>query len=477
METADPDRKDDSLSSRIRDYYMGLTISKKILLGYMIMAFLLIVTSLFTLLSLKRLNSLQQSILLEDIKISELSERLSSIMVKEELYGRRYAILAVPEMLEIFVKSVDEAKETIRALAQLNAGAQGLITLHNEFENLFLKYFKYSKNLFSPEARKLDALIKRKHQEMEELVSKIYSESKLSQREKISKGSQISLAAYRIAGALCITGLFLGLVSGLFITRNISFSIDKLKRATREVAEGKFDYIPEIKSRDELGELADAFSEMAKKLKKLEEMYLDASPLTRLPGGVAIENVLRKRINSKAPLAFCLVDMDNFKAFNDRYGYAKGSEVIKMLGRIVENAVEKYDGEGGFVGHVGGDDFVVITRPDTYHRICSEIIAEFDKKIIDFYDAEDLKMGYIIGKTRQGVEMKFPIMTVSIAVVTNQQRELYDPVQVGEIAAELKEYAKSMQGSLYVVDKRRRDLRQAPDSDNIIRFPARDTDA
>jgi len=477
MEPVENRQKAQGFAGRLRDYYLGLTISRKILLGYMIMALLLIITSIFTLLSLKRLNTIQEGVLNRDIKILELTERLSETIVKEELYARRYAILGSPDMLEIFVKVKDEAKELISSIVQLDKSASSLLAIHDEYTELFLKYFKYSKDLLSPQAKRYDSLIKKTHAELIDQITKLNQNARLSQREKTFKTSVISLKAYRTAGVLCMIGLLLGLASAVLITRNISSSIDELKRATDEISEGRFEAIPDIKNRDELGELAKAFSEMAKKLKKLEEMYLDASPLTRLPGGVAIENILRKRINAKTPLAFCLIDMDNFKAFNDRYGYARGSEVIKALGNIVENVVKKYGKEEDFVGHIGGDDFVVITVPERYPKICSEIITEFDSAIVHFYDLEDRKAGYIIGKTRQGQEMKFPIMTISIAVVTNQQRELIDPVQVGEIAAELKEYAKSIHGSIYVVDKRRKDSRQPLNEDNVIRFPKKDVDA
>ncbi len=396
------------------------------------------------------------------------------VIVREEVYGRRYAILGSPEMLEIFWKSTDEAKNLINTLSELDKSAEGLIKLHEEFTGLFIKYFKHSKDLLSPQAKRDEQLIKKGHEKLSEVITGLNEGARKSQRTKTLEGSMISLRTYRIAGLLCAIGLILGFASVVFITHNISSSVDKLKRATQEIAEGRFDIIPDLKNKDELGELARAFADMAKRLKKLEEMYLDASPLTRLPGGVAIENVLRKRINSKAPLAFCLVDMDNFKAFNDRYGYARGSEVIKALGNIIENAVRKYGKEEDFIGHIGGDDFVIITVPERYPGICGEIISEFDRTIGDFYDPEDRRLGCIIGKTRQGIEMKFPILTVSIAVVTNQQKELVDPIQVGEIAAELKEYAKSIPGSIYVVDKRRRDSRQSLGEDNIIRFPQKD---
>ncbi|MEK6581357.1 MAG: diguanylate cyclase, partial [Nitrospirota bacterium] len=163
--------------------------------------------------------------------------------------------------------------------------------------------------------------------------------------------------------------------------------------------------------------------------------------------------------------------LDNFKVFNDRYGYARGSEVIKANASIIENTVEEHGISDDFIGHIGGDDFIVVSSPDRYKKICNAIIDAFDKMIPDFYDPEDRKKGYIEGKTRQGQEMTFPIMTVSIAVVTNQHRKLINTIQVGELAAELKDYAKSIPGSLYVVDKRRKDPQQEMSDENVIRFP------
>jgi len=184
-------------------------------------------------------------------------------------------------------------------------------------------------------------------------------------------------------------------------------------------------------------------------------MYLDASPLTRLPGGIAIENVLKKRLESSQPIAFCVLDLDNFKAFNDRYGYANGSEVIKETAHIIEDAVKAKGTPDDFIGHVGGDDFVVITTPDFMRHIATEVISRFDRRIPDFYDPEERAQGYILGKTRQGIEMQFPIMTISIAIVSNEHRKLTNPLEASEIAAELKDYAKTIPKSVFVVDKRR----------------------
>lgn len=197
-----------------------------------------------------------------------------------------------------------------------------------------------------------------------------------------------------------------------------------------------------------------AFIAMVQRLARLEVMDLDASPLTRLPGGIAIENVPETRLAQQQDIAFCLVDIGNFKAFNDRYGYARGNEVIKATGKILEAAIADHGTEDAFVGHIGGDDFAVILHPDRYGQVCQAIIEAFDRKSPTFYDPEDRDRGYVIAKTRQGNQEQFPLMTVSIAVVTNLSQKEISSVRVGEVAAELKEYAKTVPGSLFLVDRR-----------------------
>jgi GGDEF domain-containing protein len=281
------------------------------------------------------------------------------------------------------------------------------------------------------------------------------STAKVAQDRKMRKMSAIGNTSFVTTAFLWLVTIAAGAVAGYVVTHHIASSLRKLKVATAHISEGNFDYDPMIETRDEIGDLANSFVAMGKRLRKLEEMYLDASPLTRLPGGIAIENVVKKRLDSKKPVAFCVLDLDNFKAFNDRYGYASGSEVIKETAKIIDAAVKKNGTADDFIGHVGGDDFVVVTDPEHMRGISEEIIREFDKRIPDFYDQRDRELGYIHGKTRQGVEMDFPIMTISIAVVTNERRRLSNPLEASEIAAELKDYAKTIPKSVFVIDKRR----------------------
>jgi diguanylate cyclase (GGDEF)-like protein len=194
---------------------------------------------------------------------------------------------------------------------------------------------------------------------------------------------------------------------------------------------------------------------MAQRLKRLEEMSLDANPLTHLPGSIAIENVVNQRLKDATSMAFCQLDLSHFKAFNDRYGYARGNEVILAAAKIVTEAVKAQGNEASFVGHIGGDDFVVVTSAERYEKICLTIIDAFDEMVPNFYDVEDRERGYIQGETRQGQKVSFPIMTLAIAVVTNQYYKLKSHIQIGEIAAELKNYAKSFSRSMLVVNRRK----------------------
>jgi PleD family two-component response regulator len=181
------------------------------------------------------------------------------------------------------------------------------------------------------------------------------------------------------------------------------------------------------------------------------ELSLDANPLTRLPGNISIERELTKRLSDKSKFAVGYADLDNFKAFNDQYGFTIGDRVIFETGRIISQSVGKSD----FVGHIGGDDFVFITIPERIDPICQAIISTFDREIPHYYDEESRTKGYIASETRNGAIQRFPIMTISIAVVTNLERDFTHFAEIGAIGADLKKYLKTLNGSNYLVDRRK----------------------
>lgn len=179
-----------------------------------------------------------------------------------------------------------------------------------------------------------------------------------------------------------------------------------------------------------------------------------ANPLTGLPGNIEIQTEINHRIAKKELVSVLYLDLDNFKAYNDVYGFASGDRAIKLTADIIVDNVHSYGNTKDFVGHVGGDDFVVLSNPSNDKGICEGIIRDFDKKILTLYSKEDREVGYISTANRQGEVMKFPIISISIAVVTNEKREILSHIQVAEIAAELKKKAKSYPGSVYVRDRR-----------------------
>jgi diguanylate cyclase (GGDEF)-like protein len=182
----------------------------------------------------------------------------------------------------------------------------------------------------------------------------------------------------------------------------------------------------------------------------------DVSPLTGLPGGISIEAETKNRIARELLFSTLFVDIDNFKPYNDLYGFPSGDEAIQMLATIIDESVRKFGNIDDFIGHSGGDDFVVITTPDKASTIAEEIISVFDSKVAGLYKDEDLKRGYSILVDRLGRDNYIPIMTLSIGIASNSKRDITTHWEVGEIAKETLNYAKSIPGSTYFMDRRRK---------------------
>jgi GGDEF domain-containing protein len=177
-------------------------------------------------------------------------------------------------------------------------------------------------------------------------------------------------------------------------------------------------------------------------------------PSTRLPGAVEIELEIQRRLASGVLFAMCYADLDHFKEFNDRYSYYDGDRVIRILAQILHDVVKGLCAEQGFVGHIGGDDFIFIIPTDAVNEVCSEIIDVFDTLIPFQYSEQDRRAGYFFGKDRRGQLHRVPLMTLSIGVVTNERRHFTHAAQVSELATEMKSYAKTLNGSVYSVDRR-----------------------
>ncbi|HEY6826587.1 MAG TPA: diguanylate cyclase, partial [Gemmatimonadaceae bacterium] len=177
-------------------------------------------------------------------------------------------------------------------------------------------------------------------------------------------------------------------------------------------------------------------------------------PSTRLPGTNEIEREIRRRLDADAVFAVCYADLDHFKEFNDRYSYYEGDRVIRMLARILHDVVKGICGTAGFVGHIGGDDFLFIIPLDAVGEVCEEIVSIFDALVPYQYSEQDRRAGYYFGKDRRGQLHRVPLMTLSIGIVTNEKRHFTHAAQVSALATEMKSYAKTLPGSVFSIDRR-----------------------
>jgi GGDEF domain-containing protein len=265
-------------------------------------------------------------------------------------------------------------------------------------------------------------------------------------RELLYQG-QVAVLLLGLAG-------FLGGLIGMSIASNQTMRmLERLKLATEQLANVVLDLdLP--KSAQGNDNLEQHIRAMMRRIQESQRLCLDASPLTRLPGNIAIEQVLKEKMSKGEKFALCYIDLDDFKAFNDRYGYARGSELIKLTGEIIYTAKHAHGDSGDFVGHIGGDDFVLITAPENIDVVCPAIIDAFDRAVPDLYEEEDRRRGFLEGVDRYGVFRRFSLISISIAVVSDTRRDFTSPIEIARVATEIKDYVKSLPGSNYLVDRR-----------------------
>ena len=191
-----------------------------------------------------------------------------------------------------------------------------------------------------------------------------------------------------------------------------------------------------------------------KNLVRLMYMNRRVSPLTGLPGNVQIQTEMKKRLLKKEKFAVIYLDLDNFKSYNDLYGFTKGDEIIKFTARTIAKNIHNSDSESSFVGHIGGDDFIAIVAETNYEQICKDIIKEFDEKVLDYFTKEDAARGYVEVANRRGIIEQFPLTSISIGVVEVEETRFKNTLEIGEVGAQVKHLAKTTMGSSYIIDRR-----------------------
>jgi len=246
----------------------------------------------------------------------------------------------------------------------------------------------------------------------------------------------------------------IAVIFAFMLSKNIVGPVIVLNKATKNIAGGNLDMRVKLKTGDELEELANTFNDMTVALKKMKDRAENANPLTKLPGNNVIREQVENRIKDNRKFVVVHTDLDNFKAFNDKYGIHKGDDAITLTATIMQQALKEKGAPDDFIGHEGGDDFVFVTTPEKADDVASHMIQKFDKEIRILYDEKDLNQGYIMAKGRDGKVSQFPIMSVSLSGVTNAIRSITSYAEITNIVAGVKKKAKAIEGSAFVLDKR-----------------------
>ena len=187
----------------------------------------------------------------------------------------------------------------------------------------------------------------------------------------------------------------------------------------------------------------------------LLEINRRVSPLTGLPGNVQIQAEMKKRLLTKENFAMLYFDLDNFKAYNDVYGFSNGDEIIKFTSNIITKHVHALVECENFVGHVGGDDFISVISKTDYDKLCKEIIEDFDNNISNYYSEEDVERGFVEVANRRGIIEQFPLVSISIGVVEVNSEIYKNTLEIGEVGAQVKHQAKTKMGSSYIINRRK----------------------
>lgn len=439
---------------------MSFSLRQKIFLGYIVMISFTLLVGMYAIFSLKELNAITRSIVFNSIAINEKLTRLNDSILAQDLYEKRSLLLQQQDAENLFWTRSKEFRNLLGEISKtetyISGNVETLISLHEKYNTLFTREIQLIKDRKNQEAEEISGHDLKSHFNKILLALKdIDLRIKSQQNLHVNQSNSLSERALLIMIVLSATSFIFGLLFATLLTNHLNAAIEHLKEATNMIRSGDFDSMPEIKGADELADLAISFREMSSRLKELEVINLDANPLTKLPGNLAIEKELLTRLNESQSFSFCLVDLDNFKAYNDRYSYARGSDLIKWMSEMLTAIKKEYGAPDDFLGHIGGDDFVIICLPDRIQKICTQIIEEFDKGIIAHYDPEDAKKGFIISIDRNDKPAMFGIMTVSLAVVNTDRTLVRDPMEISQKVAELKQYAKSFAKSIYIMDRRR----------------------
>lgn len=197
-------------------------------------------------------------------------------------------------------------------------------------------------------------------------------------------------------------------------------------------------------------------SNAIRELRRLNQLALDANPNTGLPGNTSILNELSQLVENGGDVSVVYADLDHFKPYNDKYGFAQGDEVIIFTANVIRVAMQLNGCGDSFIGHIGGDDFVMLVPSDKLPAISDEIISRIDMGILEFYSEADASQGYIVANDREGKERQHPLISLSMGAIDLKERKVVSAFEIVDVCTETKKAAKQIAGSSIVVNKRRK---------------------
>ena len=259
---------------------------------------------------------------------------------------------------------------------------------------------------------------------------------------------------YRQCLVIALLIITLHVAFAMLLSKMILMPLRKLNEATLRIAQGDLAIRVPIVRDDEIGRLASSFNEMSVAIQRMRDEARGANPLTGLPGNITIAQYIDECIAKQRIMCVLYCDLDNFKAYNDKYGFTKGDDAILYTRDCLASVAKRRDMKDIFLGHEGGDDFVVICEFPYWEEFAKSFITLFDRGIYQFYNSVDARNGFIESINRRGERQRFPLMSVSVSVVSNKMRPFQCHAEMIQVATEVKKYVKSIDGSCYAIDRR-----------------------
>ncbi len=435
-----------------------LTVARKVAAGYLLIVFFSLVAIVYALGSLHAQTTRSERLISVDFRALGQVRNLRQNLLAQENLEKQFLILRDSAFLDLLKHREDEARTCWSTLSTLPltsflARTAPLAIAYRDKATACQEFLGDGR---WAEAETCTGTLVQLRRSLIDSLDDFSADRQRTLDRALADFSEESGRAYRITLLLAFLGIALSAPAAVAIVFSIHRAVGTLTRATQEIAAGSFDHpIPIASRRDEFGLLAREFREMGRKLRELEQLRLDANPLTHLPGNLAIDREMAKRLRNGQPFAHLYLDLDHFKAYNDRYGYRAGSEVIARLASLTREAVDRFGTADDLVGHIGGDDFVVLTTLERGEELAQGIIEAFDRIVPDFYSEGDRRAGFFISQDRFGEKRRFSLLTISIAIVCSNRLDTQSSQAISRECVRMKEHLKALPGSNYLIDRRK----------------------